>query len=258
MVRMNRGKKKEESVSSGIRALGSPVWASGRRKLKRTCFIIGLCLALLAGCGQAGRDSPAADGALSAIQPKEFADIDGHTQETYILEGLERGFYSIPPDGRYRPDEAATTAEFAAALWNLAGQPGADRASSASSDAEGVADRAMAWVREAGYEPPDAPGPEEPVTRLAAMELLFAYSGGVSGVEAMFTRLYDDGFEDSGDIPPAGKAAIYWGYYNVLIRETERYRIAPFDTVSRGDMAEILVRCADAFQSGPPESIKEE
>lgn len=228
--------------------------------MKKRYILAALCIlaGLFAGCGQAGRGSSAADGTAGAVHAEAFTDIDGHPQEAYILDGGERGLYRVPGDGRFRPDEAATAAEFTAALWNLAGRPGADMESSRGTDDGGETERAMAWAREAGYEPPDAPDPEEPVTRLAAMELLFAYHGGTSGAEAMFTRLYDDGFEDSGDIPPAGKAALYWGFYNVLIRETERYRIAPSGTVSRGDMAEILVRYMDDFQSGPPATEKEE
>jgi hypothetical protein len=81
------------------------------------------------------------------------------------------------------------------------------------------------------------------------MELLYTCNGSVSGPELMFTRLYDDGFKDSGDIPPGGKPALYWGFYNVLIRETEPETISPSAPVSRGDMAEILVRFMDDFQT---------
>ena len=86
------------------------------------------------------------------------------------------------------------------------------------------------------------------------MSLLFACNGSVSGTELMFTKLYDDGFKDSGDIPPGGKPALYWGFYNVLIRETETDVISPSGPVPRGDMAEILVRFMDSFRSEETDS----
>lgn len=185
-------------------------------------FLIVFCLfAVLTGCGAKPEPEPAADAT--------FADIAGHPMEEQILEGLRRGLYAVPPDGRFRPDEPATRGEFLTALWNLSGRPG------------------------------DAESPDEPVTRQEAMSILYADNGSVSGVEAMLTGIYDSGFRDSDQIPPGGKAALYWGFYNVLIREPEPDMIDPSGTVSRGDMADIMIRYADTFRGESPEnSIEEE
>ena len=197
-------------------------------------FLIVFCLfAILTGCG-AEPEPESADGT--------FTDIAGHPMEDRILEGLQRGFYGVPPDGRFRPGEPATRGEFLTALWNLSGRPG---------DAK----TALAWAADAGY--PDA-APDEPITRQEAMSILYAHNGSVGGVEAMLTGIYDSGFRDSGQIPPEGKAALYWGFYNVLIREPEPDMIDPSGTVSRGDMADIMIRYADTFRGESPENSTEE
>jgi len=197
-------------------------------------FLTVLCLlAVLSGCTSTPAEEPeSADGT--------FTDITGHPMEDQILEGLQRGFYGVPSSGCFRPDEPATYGEFLRALWNLSGRPG---------DAKSAVD----WATEAGYL--DAPiQPDEPITRQEAMSLLYAHNGSVSGVEAMLTGIYDSGFRDSAQIPTEGKPALYWGFYNVLIREPEPDMIFPSGTVSRGDMAYIMVRYMDTFRSESPEN----
>ena len=90
------------------------------------------------------------------------------------------------------------------------------------------------------------------------METLFACNGSVTGVEGMLMAIYDDAFDDSAEIPSGAKRAIYWGFYNVLIREPEPDRIAPSGTVSRGDMAEMMVRFLEKFRNQPSENEQRE
>ena len=192
-----------------------------------------LVFAVLTGCAS-GAESEEAE--LSAADGGEFTDIAGHPLEEAIQEGLEHGLYGVPPDGRFRPDDPATLGEFLRALWNLSGQPG---------------ESATDWAKEAGYL---SGAPDSPVTRQEAMSILYAHNGAVSGMEAMLTGIYNDGFRDSGEISDEGRQSLYWGYYNVLIRETEPGLIAPSGTVSRGDMANILIRYADKFRGESPEN----
>lgn len=210
---------------------------------KRTLFFL-LALVpfvLLSGCGGASENAQ-----LSG-EAAELSDVAGHAAETAILEGLRRGLYAAPADGLFRPDEPVTGAEFVAALWNLAGRPDAGPAS----DEESQVRDALSWVEANAFLDGDAFAPDEPITRLDAMRLLYACNGGASGPELMLTGIYDDAFADSAQIPAEGKRALYWGFYNVLIQEPEPDKIAPFGTVSRGDMAAALVRYADDFQSQP-------
>ena len=201
---------------------------------KRTLlFLMALFVfAVLTGC--ASGTEPEAE--LSSADGGEFTDIAGHPLEEAIREGLERGLYAITPDGRFRPDDPATLGEFLRALWNLSGQPD-----------QSAAD----WATKAGYL---SSAPDDPVTRQEAMSILYAHSGAVSGMETLLTGIYNDGFRDSGEISGEGRTPLYWGYYNILIRETEPGLISPSGTVSRGDMANILIRYADTFLSESPEN----
>lgn len=205
-----------------------------RLRKQSLLFLTALALfAVLTGCASANKPetSQLADAA------DEFADIAGHPMEERILEGHERGFYDIPADGLFRPDDPATVGDFLTALWNLSGSPGKN---------------AVDWAADAGYL--SGADLSQPLTRQQAMSLLYALNGAVSGVEAMLTGIYDEGFRDSGEIPPGGKQALYWGFYHVLIREPEPDMIMPSGTVSRGDMADILIRYADRFAGESPEN----
>lgn len=192
----------------------------------------------LASCGQ--------NAALSG-ETAELSDVAGHASEAAILEGLRRGLCAAPSDGLFRPDEPVTGGEFVAALRNL------DKAAPASDWKSQVRD-ALSWAGKSGFLDAAAFDPDALITRQEAMNILYAYNGGAVGAEAMLTGIYDDAFADSADIPDGGKQSLYWGYYNVLIREPEPDKIAPFGTVSRGDMAAMLVRYMDDFKTESPEN----
>ena len=203
-------------------------------------------LLALSGCAKNAADLAAEDSGAAVLMGEAApSDIAGHPSEAYILEGLRLGLYPPPDDGRFQPDQAVTREEFVTVLWRLAGRP----------DAPGDDDqsRALAWADAAGL-----PSGASELTRQDAMSLLFAYHGGVSGAEAILTGIYDDAFRDSAQIPEGGKAAFYWGFYNVLIRETEPDYLNPSGSVSRGDMAEMTVRYWNDFQSGASENEKGE
>lgn len=203
--------------------------------MKKALFLAFLAFAplvLLAGCAQSASESAELLGEASAL-----TDIAGHPAEAAILESLRRGLCDAPSDGLFHPDEPVTGAEFVTALWNLAGRPDAG---------------ALSWAEGNGLLDSGAFASDEPITRQDAMKILYAYNGGVSGPEAMLTGIYDAAFTDSSQIPAGGKPSLYWGFYNVLILEPEPDKIAPFGAVSRGDMAAMLIRYMDDFQSEPP------
>lgn len=232
---------------------------NGKRLALLTVLL--LC-ALLTGCGK--RDSDSAAGAADAPAPlgeTELTDVAGRPDESYILEGLRQGLYPAPADGQFRPDEPVTRSEFIVALWRLVGQPEADERKTPSEWADELRE-AVAWADETGcLDSAVSVGtfdPDELMTRQAAMETLFACNGSVTGVEGMLMAIYDDAFDDSAEIPSGAKRAIYWGFYSVLIREPEPDKIAPSGTVSRGDMAEMLVRYLNKFRNQPPENEQKE
>ncbi len=217
--------------------------------MKKALFLAFLAFAplvLLAGCAQSASESAELSGEASAL-----TDIAGHPAEAAILEGLRRGLYDAPSDGLFHPDEPVTGAEFVTALWNLAGRPDAD-SSALENQVRAASAAALSWMTRNGLLDSAAFASDEPITRQDAMKILYAYNGGVSGPEAMLTGIYDAAFTDSSQIPAGGKPSLYWGFYNVLILEPEPDKIAPFGAVSRGDMAAMLIRYMDDFQSEPP------
>ena len=153
-------------------------------------------------------------------------------------------------DGLFRPDDPVTCGEYALMLWNLAGRPDVP-----GQNADETADmqNALLWLNAQGWAKDTEFSPDSFITRQEAMNLLYAFNGKISGMEAMFTSIYDRAFSDSNLIPDGGKPALYWSFYNVLIRETEPDHIDPFGLISRGDSSEIMIRYMDDFLSGSPE-----
>ena len=217
---------------------------------------IAAVLFLAAGCARdAPPGTPPVTAALDALDAGEEAsppdDIAGHPAEEAILEGLRRDLWRVPSDGLFRPDLPASAGTFLAALWSAAGRPGG---SERPFDEEREIREAVSWAAGEGSldHTPDL-SPDEPLTRQDAMEILFSVTGRASGTETMFTGLYDDAFPDSARLPLEERRALYWGVYNVLLEARDPGSLDPSGTVSRGEMAEMLVRFMDDFMSGTPE-----
>ena len=72
------------------------------------------------------------------------------------------------------------------------------------------------------------------------MKILFGYDGGQSGMETMFTDVYEADFSDSGETADWAKAAMYWGVYKTLISGTGDGKLSPRGTATRAQLAKIL------------------
>ncbi len=110
--------------------------------------------------------------------------------------------------------------------------------------------KAIAWGYEKKYvngKTADRFEPASNVTRQEAMKMLFGYSGGQRGMEAMFTTTYDSQFADSGKVADWAKDAMYWGVYNTLISGTSDTTLEPGGTATRAQLAKILVVYTDKF-----------
>ena len=218
----------------------------GKRTIAMASLLVLFIPFAVCGCGQRETSQKYLDDMSEKTTiVTEYSDIEDHYAEQAILDGLQRGLWSVPADGLFRPDEAATAEEFLTALWNASGRPeDGVRVSDKADDAT----RALSWAEKEGWLKESTR--DIPLTRQDAMNILYAHNGGVSGIEAMLTAIYDEGFPDSGEVSPEGKAALYWGFYNVLIRERDQGRIEPDGIVSRGDMAEMLIQYMDDFITG--------
>ena len=139
-------------------------------------------------------------------------------------------------------------------LWNLAGRPNPSRESPFTDMDTQIENfqKAVSWAYEKGYvngtsESTFSPG--EPLTRQAATKILFAFNGSRRGAEAMFTSVYDSLYTDSGSISAWARSAMYWAVYQKILTGTSETTLNPGGTVTRAQLAAIMVRYTDRFPS---------
>ena len=198
-------------------------------------------------------DAPAPTDAptpTEAPEPVGFSDIAGHWGEEAILRATELGLFKGYPDGRFGPNDNVTRAQFVTVLYRLSGSP-EPKGESPFTDVAGQNEefrRAIAWSYEQGYVKGKGDNRFDPagtLTRQEAMTILFAYAGGQSGMETMFTGIYDDAYTDSASIADWAKAGMYWGVYKELIRGTSETTLSPRGSATRAQLAIILVNYVD-------------
>ena len=181
-----------------------------------------------------------------------FTDIAGTWAESYIREAAEQNLFQGYPDGTFRPDNHLTRAQFMMVLWNLAGRPAVPDETPFKDMGGQIQNfrHAVAWAYAKGYvngTSPDTFSPGEPLTRQAAVKILFAYNGSKRGTEVMITSVYDDIFSDSGRISAWAKDAMYWAVYQKIISGTSSSTLEPGGTVTRAQLAAMMVRYAERF-----------
>ena len=184
----------------------------------------------------------------------EFSDIGGHWGEQYIRKAAEMKLFTGFPDGSFQPNGKVTRAQYVTVLWRMAGEPvPAEPAPFGDVPAGLWYSDAVAWAYGQGYVSGRSEtvfDPNGSITRQEAMKILFAFSGGVSGMEAMLTGIYDADFADSGDIAAWAKPAMYWGYYKGIINGKTTTTLCPKDTATRAELAKILVIYAEKAADG--------
>lgn len=203
-----------------------------------------------------GASLPNGTGASPANQESAnaptFSDIAGFWAEEYIRTAAARNIFQGYADGTFRPDNRLTRAQFMTALWNLAGRPEPPQ-ESPFEDMSGQIEnfrKAVAWAYAKGYVNGTSAttfSPGEPLTRQAAVKILFAYNGSMSGAEALLTAVYDAQYADSGKISAWAKPAMYWAVYQKILSGTSPTTLNPGGTVTRAQIAAIMVRYTDRF-----------
>lgn len=183
-------------------------------------------------------------------EPVTFTDLAGHWGEAFAQKAAQTGLFKGYADGTFRPDEAVSRAQFVTVLWRLAGTPAEERETPFTDVADQYIDfqKAIAWGYHQGYVKgtgEDTFSPDSTLTRQEAMTILFRYSGGQSGMEMMFTAVYDQQFQDSADIAPWAKSAMYWGVYHELIQGTGGGNLSPTGSASRVQIAKIMTQYQD-------------
>lgn len=176
-----------------------------------------------------------------------FTDLAGHWGKDFAEKAAQAGLFKGYADGSFRPDEAVSRAQFVTVLWRMAGAPAEERETPFTDIADQYIDfrKAIAWGYHQGYAKgtgEDTFSPDSTLTRQEAMTILFRYAGEQSGMELMFTSIYDSQFQDSADIAPWAKSAMYWGVYHELIQGTGGGALSPTGTASRVQIAKIMTQ----------------
>ena len=169
----------------------------------------------------------------------------------FIAEAVSRGLFNGYPDGSFHPNDNIKRGEFVTVLWRSAGSPEPENSLSFSDvPADAFYAKAVAWAAENGYVNGTGEATFDPdgvLQRQAAMSILFRYSGGMSGMELLFTGAYNAGFADSGKIASWAKDAMYWGYYNGIINGVGGNMLSPQTGATRAQIAKILVNYQNQF-----------
>ena len=180
------------------------------------------------------------------VQSHLFEDVKGHWAESFVNEAVRLGLFKGDDQGRFRPDDNVTRAQFVTVLWRMTGSPEVQD-QTPFADIDDQIDEfksAIAWGYANGYINGVSEhifDPNGTLTREAGMKILHYYSGGEIGAEQAFTAVYDGLFADSSEISPWAKNSIYWGVYQKLIAGTSADTLSPKGTATRAQLAKILV-----------------
>lgn len=180
-----------------------------------------------------------------------FTDVSGHWAESYIEEAAQRQL-AKGYNGLYRPDDSMTRAEMVTMLWRAMGEPKPTKAASFTDLTQDWYKDAVAWAEEQKVVNGIGNGkfgPDGNVTREQLAAILHRLAGGASGMEILFTAIYDESFVDEDKVSAYAKAAIYWCVFNeVYCGETTvavKDEIAPKTDATRSQIAVMLVRFLD-------------
>lgn len=200
-------------------------------------------------------DQLAAEEDISVTLPQRFTDVPGnHWAFAYIEKAADMGLVSGYADGSFRPGNQVTRAQFVTMLWRMAGKPESSGVVPFT-DITGVNAEfkaAIAWAYEKGYiggRTATTFAPSDPLSRQAAMKVLFLYTGGKSGQEVLFTEIYNDRFTDSAALADWARTSLYWAVYNELISGTSDTTLGAAKVATRGQLAKILVNYSEKIGS---------
>ncbi|MBQ6795158.1 MAG: S-layer homology domain-containing protein [Clostridia bacterium] len=169
-----------------------------------------------------------------------FKDVSGHWASEYITQAVKLGIVSGMPDGTFAPDREMTRAEAATILWNMAKKPSAE----VELDFTDVQKtdwyyKAVAWAFEKGYIKGVSDNEFDPsgkIPREQAMTILYRYAGEGKTTEAL------EKFEDKEKVSEFALSAMCWAVQNNIVEGVSETEIAPRMSVTRAQMATIMVR----------------
>ena len=180
--------------------------------------------------------------AETAVETR-FSDTAGHWGAEWIAKAAERGLFAGYPDGGFHPDAQISRGDYVLVLYRMAGEPEVtEMAPFADVNPNDYYAKAVSWAYSKGYVDGKGDGfaPKDSLTRQEAMKILYGYAGSPMGMEAMFTGIYDEAFDDSAEIATWAKPAMYWAVYNTILNGMDG-GLNPAGTATRAQLAKILV-----------------
>ena len=181
----------------------------------------------------------------------EFSDVAGNWAEKYIKEAAERQLIEGYM-GYYRPNDTMTRAEFVTILWRAMGRPQPTKKTTFKDLTQDWYKDAVAWAEENAVVNGMAEGvfaPNGNVTREQLVTILHRLAGTPTGMELMFTSIYDSQYPDSKSVGDWAKSAVYWSIYNGIYcgvgSEQVGKTLEPKVSADRAQIAVMIVRYLD-------------
>lgn len=186
-----------------------------------------------------------------AANAASFTDVSGHWAETFIAQASERALVE-GYNGLYRPNDSMSRAELVTILWRAVGQPEPQGKASFTDLSQDWYMKPVAWAEENKVVNGVGEGkfdPDGKVTREQLATVLMRLSGESSGMEMMFTSIYDWQYPDSGEISSFAKTAIYWSIYNSIYCGEASTNVGatlePKADATRAQIAVMIIRYLD-------------
>ena len=207
------------------------------------------------GSGSSGSNvNTGSDGAGSGAAAQPFSDIKGSWAEKYIISAYDAKLMQGYGDNVFGPDRQITRAQMAVVLWNSEGQQKPSKAAAFTDLKADWYRDAVAWAAEKGYMKGvghNRFAPDGTLTREQLAQILMNKSGQKSGMETMFTSIYDSQYRDSGSISAWAKPALYWALYNSVLCGSDsvdvKDTLSAKQPASRAQIAVMLVKYQEKF-----------
>ena len=183
----------------------------------------------------------------------QFSDVAGNWAEAYIEQAAARGLI-VGYNGLYRPNDQMSRAEFVTILWSAAGSPAPKAPATFTDLTQAWYQNPIAWAQENNVVSGVGGGKFDPngtVTREQIAAILHRMAGSPTGMELMFSSMYDAQYGDSGAIGSWAKPALYWSIFNEIYCGEQTVAVgqtlAPKAAASRAQIAVMMVRYLDSI-----------
>ena len=172
---------------------------------------------------------------------RTFSDVpNSHWAKEYIEKAAEEGIVSGYENGKFKPDNEMTRAEFVTLLWNINGKPDIT-AELGFNDikkddwfykqvAWGFGEGIITGTSETSFSPNDR------LTREQAMAILYRCSGSPE------TKNELNKFIDSVDVSEYAKNAMSWAISNSIISGVSETELSPKTSATRAQLATVMIR----------------